>query len=154
MSSSSRRGTSLTGATLATFFPSARKSLGSVKSSPRGKSRSRRGKDTPSIRLSPDLSLSPKDRVRDLRLRRRYGLSLAQYEKLLALQKNQCAICDRPFNGDFRKFLDHDHYGVKRVRGILCYRCNKRLLGRGLEHGWLHKRAAEYLESKFDARDL
>ena len=51
-------------------------------------------------------------------------------------------------------YVDHDHKAPHRVRGILCYPCNKRLLGRGLEDPALHRRAAEYLESTFDIRNL
>jgi hypothetical protein len=50
-----------------------------------------------------------------------------------------------------RLYLDHDHV-TGRVRGVLCFRCNHRLLGRGLENVALHRSAAEYLDSTFDAR--
>lgn len=58
-------------------------------------------------------------------LRTKYGMSIEEYDELLALQDNKCACCQvrapvgtrRPFN------VDHDH-GTGRVRGILCPSCN------------------------------
>jgi hypothetical protein len=50
--------------------------------------------------------------------------------------------------------VDHDHKPPHRVRGLLCFRCNHRLLGRGLENAFLHTQAANYLLSDFDGRTL
>jgi len=52
-----------------------------------------------------------------------------------------------------RLYLDHDHKNG-RVRGLLCFRDNHRLLGRGLESAELHRRAARYLDGTWDARVL
>lgn len=65
-------------------------------------------------------------------LRRLYGLTLAEYDNMLAAQHGCCAICRRP-QSDFKRKLcvDHDHSccpGVrscgKCVRGLLCAGCN------------------------------
>ena len=56
-----------------------------------------------------------------------YGLSPAEYDRLLALQGGRCAICrGRPKSK--RLAVDHDH-GSGAVRGLLCSRCNHDLLG-------------------------
>jgi len=58
-------------------------------------------------------------------LKRRYGLSITEYNNLLLSQDNRCAIC-----GQFLDLtnprdicIDHNHQtGV--IRGILCHKCN------------------------------
>lgn len=56
-----------------------------------------------------------------------YGLSPAEYDRLLALQGGRCAICrGRPKSK--RLAVDHDH-GSGAVRGLLCSRCNSEALG-------------------------
>ena len=95
-----------------------------------------------------------KDRAKDLSLRRLYGLTLSQYRQMIFDQKNLCKICLRPPKpGGLPLRVDHDHK-TGRVRGLLDYRCNHRLLGRGLEDAWLHQAAANYLLSDFDGRSL
>lgn len=66
------------------------------------------------------------------------------------MQRGCCKICLQKR----RLYIDHDHKGTHRVRGKLCFRCNHRLLGRGLESPWLHEQAALYLLSDFDGRTL
>lgn len=96
------------------------------------------------------------DRARDKYLQRTYGLSLAQFLKMMLRQGRKCAICGRHFN-KYKAFVDHAHKNMPdagRVRGILCFLCNKRLLGRGNENPTLHEVAAKYLTSTFDGRKL
>ncbi|MCI0564825.1 MAG: endonuclease VII domain-containing protein, partial [Nitrososphaera sp.] len=73
-------------------------------------------------------------RSRDRYLRRKYGITLAEYERIYNYQKGMCAVCGRcvPL------VVDHDHRtGI--VRGLLCrITCNYRLLGRGLDNAELH----------------
>ncbi len=64
------------------------------------------------------------------KLKRNYGITEAQYEEMLVAQGGVCAICFRPETvtdprtGKARRLaVDHDHIS-KRVRGLLCYRCN------------------------------
>ena len=52
---------------------------------------------------------------------RPHGLTVADYEAMLAAQGNACGICRRPFEGI--PAIDHHHAsGV--VRGLLCSNCN------------------------------
>jgi hypothetical protein len=65
-------------------------------------------------------------RERQGRLKKEYGLSIQDYEKLLGSQGGVCKICLRynsrkGLNGTL--IVDHDHdTGV--VRGLLCHGCN------------------------------
>ncbi len=73
-----------------------------------------------------------------------YGLEPEQYTAMLESQGGVCAICGRP---PAKKSLevDHDHKSGK-VRGLLCWRCNSRLLSAaGVDPARL-RRAALYLE--------
>src|SRR3990172_11927928 len=96
--------------------------------------------------------IAKKRHARDLRLRRTYGLSIEQYDKMFQNQEGKCKICRRTTT--YTLHVDHDHKGSKRVRGLLCFGCNHRLLGRGLENAEMHRRAADYLESDFDGRKI
>ncbi len=64
---------------------------------------------------------------RDVWMRRKYGISIDEFEALLAAQGDRCAICGGPENGR-QWHVDH-HHGSGRVRGVLCDNCN-----RGLGH--------------------
>lgn len=75
----------------------------------------------------------------------KYGITLDDYDKLLAEQNGGCAICD--FEPDEGRFLhvDHDH-ATNKIRGLLCHRCNQGL-GYFRDDRWTLKRAAAYLRS-------
>lgn len=88
-------------------------------------------------------------RSKDARLRKTYGLSLAQYEAMLRSQGGRCAVCGGD-NGGRTLCVDHDHK-TGRVRGALCFRCNKYLVGRHRD-GKLLRAAADYLDSGVDWR--
>lgn len=56
--------------------------------------------------------------------RRKYGVSLAEYEAQWERQDRRCAICSRHPKSNERAFaVDHCHV-TGRVRGILCPQCN------------------------------
>ena len=66
--------------------------------------------------------------VRDAVYRRKYGISLRQYQSLLQAQNGTCKICgtsDPKGHGsrNGRFFVDHCH-GTGAVRGLLCHHCN------------------------------
>lgn len=78
---------------------------------------------------------------RDAYLKKKYGISLRDYERLFAYQGGRCAICGRePLKAPLN--VDHDHRkkGRAAVRGLLCagrYRGCNRLLGRVDDAAWL-----------------
>lgn len=63
------------------------------------------------------------------RLLRVYGITFADYTKLLEAQGGLCAICRKPDplgNGRSKHMplvIDHNH-ATKKVRGLLCHTCN------------------------------
>jgi len=80
---------------------------------------------------------------REAHLVRKFGLTQAEYDAMLAAQGGGCAICgDEPGEG---QSLHVDHLGDQ-VRGILCVRCNN-ALGQLKERVDLAARAADYLGS-------
>lgn len=57
-------------------------------------------------------------------IKRKYGLSIEEYEALLKEQNNACAICSvTEFGGRGYPPIDHDH-DTGKVRAILCNKCN------------------------------
>lgn len=60
---------------------------------------------------------------RDYSLRRKYGISADDYDRMLADQDGSCAICKQPPPEDKILFVDHDH-STGEVRGLLCQHCN------------------------------
>ncbi len=95
--------------------------------------------------------MTPAERARDRRLKRLYGIDSATYRRMLAAQNGGCAICGRAPKAGQNLYVDHDHK-TGSVRGALCFRCNHRLLGRGLEDPALHVAAALYLRASRDWR--
>ena len=64
------------------------------------------------------------DQNRNARLQRQYALTLVEFDRLLAEQNGQCAICGTDKPGRYGRFcVDHDHRSGK-VRGLLCHNCN------------------------------
>lgn len=77
-----------------------------------------------------------------------YGITGEEYEALLAAQDGKCFICEKPPRAK-RLAVDHDHnlgFTREAVRGLLCRRCNHRLLGSAHDATRILKRAIEYLE--------
>jgi hypothetical protein len=62
---------------------------------------------------------------RDYAFRRKYGITLDEYEAMLARQKGLCAICQQPPSGKVRVRLcvDHNHT-TDMARELLCTSCN------------------------------
>lgn len=68
-----------------------------------------------------------KDRAADLRLRRTYGISLDQYNKVFEYQKRSCGVCKVPHSpGKPRLAVDHCHT-TGELRGLLCWGCNRKI---------------------------
>jgi hypothetical protein len=75
-------------------------------------------------------------------LKTRYGMSLADYDDILARQHGACAICER--KSKKRLCVDHCHKFNKR-RSLLCLRCNTGLGNFDDDPARLRK-AADYAE--------
>jgi len=85
------------------------------------------------------------------RLRLTFGLTWDEYDFLLGCQGGVCAIC----SGRPRKYalaVDHDHK-TGEIRGLLCSRCNHKLLGSANDDPARLRKAADYLE-EFGPREV
>lgn len=80
---------------------------------------------------------------REGHLRRKFGITQGDYERMLAEQGGGCAICGRP-PGRVSLHVDHDHESG-RVRGLLCVSCNN-ALGQLQESHDLLVEAMRYLD--------
>jgi hypothetical protein len=93
---------------------------------------------------------------RDRHLVRTYGITVVEYDAILAEQKGACWICkNKPKKGQRRLAIDHRH--VKndkkqnprktrtRVRGLLCWNCNA-AIGKFNDNIANLRAAADYLE--------
>lgn len=66
---------------------------------------------------------------RDSQLKRSFGISVVEYDAMLAWQGGSCAFCGKQWIEGTRAFaVDHDHDSGA-VRGILCHYCNKYVVG-------------------------
>lgn len=63
---------------------------------------------------------------RESHYKRTYGMTIADYDRMVVEQDGKCAICETTTNlGRYGRFhIDHDHKTGK-VRGLLCHRCNR-----------------------------
>lgn len=59
-------------------------------------------------------------------LKRKYGMTIEEYDAMLEAQGGGCFICGKPPRDDISLHVDHDH-STGRIRGILCFCCNNAL---------------------------
>jgi hypothetical protein len=63
-------------------------------------------------------------------IKKRYGITIEQYDKMFEEQNGSCAICKKICKHGVlfgkRLSVDHDH-NTKFVRGLLCQKCNRGL---------------------------
>lgn len=100
-------------------------------------------------------------KVRSWDLRKKYGMSIEQYEQMLRDQSYKCAICliglDTKAQSNQRggaatlPCVDHDHVNGM-VRGLLCRRCNSALSHVGDDRNGI-TRFVEYLGGRIDWKD-
>ena len=65
-------------------------------------------------------------KAKDRALRRRYGITLTDHQRMFAAQAGRCWICERTEDVVGVLHVDHCHStGV--VRGLLCFSCNSTL---------------------------
>lgn len=68
-----------------------------------------------------------KDRVENTRLLRKFNITLKDYNKMFEGQQGCCAICKK-HQLEFKTKLHVDHCHITgKVRGLLCYNCNRAL---------------------------
>jgi hypothetical protein len=95
--------------------------------------------------------LSKRERTRRARrskhnthLKKTYGITIEDYDKLLASQGGKCAIC-RGGTSKRHFAVDHNHKsGV--IRGLLCARCNT-ALARFMDNITNLRRAVKYMKA-------
>jgi len=90
-------------------------------------------------------------KIRDSKIRKKFGINSEIYERMLNSQNGRCAICGNEETSINKKYnrikilaIDHDHKN-NRVRGLLCSRCNISL-GGFKEDSAILERAIEYLK--------
>ena len=78
---------------------------------------------------------------------RKYGITAEKFAALMASQEDACATCRKLFDWSDKQTKPHiDHcHDSKRVRGILCNRCNT-VLGLVTDNGALLSSLVEYLK--------
>src|SRR5579872_193612 len=81
-------------------------------------------------------------------LKKKYGLTIEDYEAIMMAQNHKCAICRTPLimYGSMigKTAVDHNHANGQ-VRGILCWHCNC-ALGSMRDNVEIAKSCVEYLE--------
>lgn len=77
------------------------------------------------IKNDPEKLRAWRDKAWASKIRRDYGLTIADYEAISAKQGHVCGICGGTeiHRKDGRLSVDHCHE-TNRVRGLLCHRCN------------------------------
>lgn len=76
-------------------------------------------------------------------LKKSYGISIEEYDSMLAAQASVCAICSK--NPDkMRLGVDHCHK-TGRIRGLLCTNCNQ-ALGKFKDSPALMLSAIQYIQ--------
>ena len=83
-----------------------------------------------------------KEKQRARRLKRHYGISVEEYERMLCEAAGRCAVCGEEL---LDPHVDHNHKTGK-IRGLLCPQCN---IGLGMfnDSAEILAKAASYLRS-------
>lgn len=107
----------------------------------------------------PNNSIIRSDLIQRRSRLKKYGLTLEQYDEMLAKQGGVCAICKKPETRKGSEWLsiDHDHKCCpqtkgccgKCVRGLLCHNCNRWL---GILEGAWSEQAKTYISERTVAR--
>ena len=94
-------------------------------------------------------------RLRKNHLKRKYNISLEEYDERMKQQDNKCAICKKTFTDQKSMWdvpcIDHCHR-TNKVRGILCRRCNITLRYiedfKNLDAAWEYLRVNEVVDKE------
>ena len=94
-----------------------------------------------------------KKRDREYTLRRYWGMTTDEFEKLMIKHNRKCGICGKKERSSAKKplVIDHDHK-TGAIRGLLCDNCNR---GIGLlqDSKKLLQNAIAYLDQVLEAQD-
>jgi hypothetical protein len=82
---------------------------------------------------------------RDSHLKRTYGISMNDYNRMYVEQDRKCLLCKNPCSSGRNLSVDHCHKTGK-VRGLLCINCNQGL-GKFKDNIELMKSAILYIEN-------
>ncbi len=75
--------------------------------------------------------MTPQEKKKNAHLIDKYGITLDQYNQRLKDQDYKCAMCSKPASECKRALhVDHNHGKSKRVRGLVCFYCNRELIRR------------------------
>ncbi len=96
---------------------------------------------------TPEKKRAKFEQQKDRRLRKTYGISLAEARKIHIDQDYKCAICYTTVE-DSKMHVDHCHES-NMVRGILCINCNL-LIGLAKDSDIILTRAIQYLKEAND----
>lgn len=86
------------------------------------------------------------------RIKKDYGLTMEQVDRIRQIQDNKCAICTTEFPDKYKVQIDHCHTTGK-VRGLLCIECNW-MLGKAKDDPVILTNAIEYLNETSEAECL
>lgn len=87
-------------------------------------------------------------RARSYQLQKEYGLTVTQYDELVAKQGGNCPICLKPLPPDRGGYVDHVHSGKYKgkIRAILHGVCNRFIMWEHEDSGPL-RRAADLIDN-------
>ncbi len=89
------------------------------------------------------------DRFRNSQYKRKYGITLADYNAMFEKQNGKCAICGSSAAGKVGQHFAVDHcHKTGKFRGLLCINCNGRL-------GWYEQHQSgidEYVDTHIGRR--
>ena len=85
-----------------------------------------------------------KNYSRNSYLKKKYGITLNDYEEILKSQNRVCAVCQEFCNSGRALAVDHCHISGK-IRGLLCINCNQGL-GKFKDSIKLLDKAIDYLK--------
>ena len=83
------------------------------------------------------------DNIESCRLKRVFGLSLAEYNEMAKAQGGVCALCHQPPKGKRKLAVDHCHK-TRKIRALLCVGCNWHVGKYEKDKTWV-ERVLEYI---------
>ncbi len=101
------------------------------------------GERTKKYRRNPDVQKRLFQIRRKSQLKKKFGITPEEYDKMFFSQSGVCLICRKPEKQSKALAVDHCHI-TGRVRGLLCSLCNT-AIGKLDDNPKLLIRAAEYL---------